>query len=111
MNLTNAPFTRTADFLSPRFREATSHPQSPSPGSVRLSADFIQPPVKRPCPYSDRQIQILRMLADGYSSEGVAEHLGISRETVRTHRQHILRRSNRPNMIASVTEALRAEWI
>ena len=111
MNLNNAPFTRTSDFLSPRFREATSHPKSPSPGSVRLSADFIQPPAKRPCPYSERQIEILGMLAEGYSSGAVAERLGISRETVRTHRQHILRRSSRPNMIASVTEALRAEWI
>ena len=111
MKFTNPPLTRTSDFLSPRFREATSHPASPSPGSVRLSPDFIQPPAKRPCPYSNRQLQILSMLAEGYSSEGVAERLNISRETVRTHRQHILRRSDRPNMIASITEALRAEWI
>ena len=111
MNQHNAPFTQTADFLSPRFREATSHPKSPSPGSVRLSEEFIQPPARRHCPYSNRQLEILGLLAEGYSSEGVAEQLDISRETVRTHRQHILRRSNRPNMIASITEALRAKWI
>lgn len=111
MHTHHGPLTRTSDYLSPRFRESTSHPKSPSPGSMRLSSDFLQPPAKRPCPYSDRQLEILGMLAEGYSSEGVAEQLQISRETVRTHRQHILRRSDRPNMIASITEALRAEWI
>ena len=111
MNLRNAPFTQSADFLSPRFREATSHPKSPSPGSVRLSPEFLPTPERRRCPYSSRQLEILGLLAEGYSSQAVAEALEISRETVRTHRQHILRRSDRPNMIASVTEALRARWI
>lgn len=111
MTLTNAPLTRTSDFLSPRFREATSHPKSPSPGSVRLSPEFIHAPAQRTCPYSRRQLEILGLLAEGYTSVDVAQRLRISRETVRTHRQHILRRSERPNMIASITEALRAEWI
>ena len=111
MKPSTAPLTRTADFLSPRFREATSHPKSPSPGSVRLSSEFLGAPARRNCPYSTRQLEILGLLAEGYSSEGVAEVLQISRETVRTHRQHILRRSDRPNMIASITEALRAKWI
>jgi len=40
--------------------------------------------------FSDREIQIIKLLAKGLSSKLISEHLAISVETVRTHRKNIL---------------------
>lgn len=111
MNITTAPLTRSADFLRPSLREVSARREAAPGLSVRPVPNASPAHVERRCPYSERQLQILELLAEGHTSEAVASRLHISRETVRTHRQHILRRSGRPNMIASITEALRAGWI
>lgn len=41
------------------------------------------------CGLSEREAEVLGLLADGYSTEGMAEKLGISPGTVGTHRKHI----------------------
>jgi PAS domain S-box-containing protein len=42
-------------------------------------------------PLTPRQLQVLKMLAGGCSTSGIADRLHISRETVRNHVRHILR--------------------
>ena len=63
------------------------------------------------CPFSDRQLQILRLLAEGRTTAEISEALFISSDTVRTHRQHILQRSENANMTATVVNCVRRGWI
>lgn len=63
------------------------------------------------CPFSDRQLQILRLLAEGRTTAQVSKSLFISADTVRTHRQHILQRSSHENMTSTVVECVRKGWI
>lgn len=63
------------------------------------------------CPYSNRQLEILKLLAEGKKTAEISNSLFISVDTVRTHRQHILQRSVRSNMTATVVDCVRKGWI
>lgn len=63
------------------------------------------------CPFSSRQIEIIRLLAEGKTTTDISKALFISADTVRTHRQHILQRSGSTNMTATVVDCVRKGWI
>jgi HD-GYP domain-containing protein (c-di-GMP phosphodiesterase class II) len=44
---------------------------------------------QRPAGLSEREVEVLRLLAEGLSNRGIAERLFISRRTAETHVQHI----------------------
>lgn len=46
---------------------------------------------------SRREIEIVKLLAQGYSSKCIADKLNISFNTVNTHRQHIIKKTNTRN--------------
>ena len=106
---------------APRFALCLRHRNSPTvleSAPVRGFAEEASYSVDAPqdvdmavCPYSDRQLQILRLLAEGLTTNAVATRLHISVDTARTHRQHILSRSERANMIAVVVDCARRGWI
>ena len=56
---------------------------------------------------SARQSQILQMLADGRQTEAVANELGLSTETVRTHTKRILAKLNASTRTQAVAIGLR----
>lgn len=60
---------------------------------------------------TDRQRQILQMFADGAHTEKVANALGLSTETVRTHTKRILAKLNASTRTHAVAVALRAQVI
>ncbi len=62
------------------------------------------------CPFSSRQLEILKLLAEGKKTAQIAESLFISVDTVRTHRQHILQKSAHANMTATVVDCVRKGW-
>lgn len=39
---------------------------------------------------SERQRQVLRLVADGFSNQQIADHLEIALETVKSHVKHVL---------------------
>lgn len=43
-------------------------------------------------PLSDRELQVLQLLAQGASASKIGEHLNISPDTVRTHRRNLRRK-------------------
>jgi DNA-binding CsgD family transcriptional regulator len=57
---------------------------------------------------SRRELDVLRLLAEGHPYRVIAEKLVISDETVRSHVKRILRKTGQPNRTAAVTAALRA---
>lgn len=60
---------------------------------------------------TERQRQILQMYADGAHTERVAETLGLSTETVRTHTKRILAKLNSRTRTHAVAEAIRHQVI
>lgn len=60
---------------------------------------------------SDREIEILKLVADGLSSKQVADKLFLSELTVNTHRRNMLKKTNQPNVAALVNFAKQNQWI
>jgi DNA-binding NarL/FixJ family response regulator len=54
-----------------------------------------------------RETQILQFMADGHSSEDIAEEMGISRHTLRTHVQNILFKLKVHSKLEALAEAIR----
>jgi DNA-binding NarL/FixJ family response regulator len=54
-----------------------------------------------------RQFEVLGLLAEGCSTDEIAQHLGVSAETVRNHVREILRRLGVHSRIAAVATARR----
>ena len=54
-----------------------------------------------------RETEILQLMADGYSPEGIAEQIGISRHTLRTHIQNVLFKLKVHSKLEALAEAIR----
>jgi two-component system invasion response regulator UvrY len=57
-------------------------------------------------PFSDREHEILRLIASGKTSEQIAERLKISHLTVKAHRRNMMRKLNVNNAAELVSKAL-----
>lgn len=57
---------------------------------------------------TDRELVILKFASDGMSKEQIAEWLGISTHTVRTHRANIHRKLGTKTWHGAVAQAMRA---
>jgi len=77
-----------------------------------------EPPYKKPLPpgnreepatrpLTEREIEILRLIAKGLSNNEAARVLTLSRATVRTHLEHIYEKLEVTNRVEAVTEGLR----
>ncbi len=58
-----------------------------------------------------RELQIIRCIADGMKSHEISERLGISFETVQTHRKNILHKYNLGSSAELIAYALKHGWI
>jgi DNA-binding NarL/FixJ family response regulator len=63
-----------------------------------------EPPTR---PLTDREVEILRLIAKGLSNNEAAQVLDLSRATVRTHLEHIYDKLEVTNRVEAVTEGLR----
>lgn len=54
---------------------------------------------------SERELDVLRLLAEGHPNREIAEQLFVSEATVKTHVQHILRKLHAENRTAAVAAA------
>ena len=57
-------------------------------------------------PFSDREHEILRLIASGKTSEQIAERLKISHLTVKAHRRNMMRKLNVNNAAELITKAI-----
>lgn len=70
---------------------------------------FSAPPSATPrleSPFSDREAEILKMIASGKTSDQIAERLSISPLTVKAHRRNMMRKLKVNNAAEMVTKAL-----
>ncbi|MBA9827468.1 helix-turn-helix transcriptional regulator [Burkholderia contaminans] len=65
----------------------------------------------RPDPFSSREREILNLLAAGMSDKQVARALGISDQTARKHRAHLLGKTGSPNICALLHTAVLSGWL
>ena len=60
---------------------------------------------------SDRQVEVLKKIAEGYTTKQISENLFISEPTVNTHRRNLLKKLNVPNEKFLVRYAIREGYI
>lgn len=60
---------------------------------------------------SDREMDIVRYLAEGYKSREIAEKLFISENTVRTHRRNLLRKFELRTSSELIAMAVKLKWL
>jgi DNA-binding NarL/FixJ family response regulator len=84
-----------------RVPEDPGAPQKPEPLPPGIREE---PPFR---PLTEREIEILRLIAKGLSNNEAARVLGVSRATVRTHLEHIYDKLEVTNRVEAVTEGLR----
>jgi DNA-binding NarL/FixJ family response regulator len=58
-------------------------------------------------PLSDREKEILQLIAKGVSNSEAARLLNLSKATIRTHLEHIYRKLEVTNRVEAVTEGIR----
>jgi DNA-binding NarL/FixJ family response regulator len=68
-------------------------------------------PLQAPTPLSDRETEILQLVARGASNSEAAKQLGLSSSTIRTHLEHIFQKLEVSGRVEAVTEGLRMGWI
>ena len=95
----SAPPSRRSSGRSP----ATPVPRSPSSPAIRLAADggtylnprlgarlaATPPPAGPPDDLSEREIEVLRLIALGHTNGEIASQLYLSVRTIESHRAHI----------------------
>jgi DNA-binding NarL/FixJ family response regulator len=64
-----------------------------------------------PLKLSDREIEIVRLVAEGFSAKQIADHLCLSIHTVNTHRKNIMAKLNVNNTAGLVMYAIRENII
>jgi DNA-binding NarL/FixJ family response regulator len=65
------------------------------------------PPDPDPNPLSERETEILQLIAKGVSNSEAAKVLGLSKATIRTHLEHIYKKLEVTNRVEAVTEGIR----
>ncbi len=62
-------------------------------------------------PLSDRELEVARLIAAGYSNKQMASELGISHNTVARHVANIMRKMEAGNRTEAVLNAIRQQLI
>jgi NarL family two-component system response regulator LiaR len=85
--------------------EPSLHPKIAQKVLQELSLPSDRPPT--PDPLTEREEQVLRLVAKGLSNQEIAEQLVIAEVTVRTHVSHILSKLHLANRVQATLYALR----
>lgn len=63
-------------------------------------------PILKVKPLSERELQILALIVEEHTSKEIAEQLGISKQTVDTHRLHIMEKTGAQTLVGLIKYAL-----
>jgi DNA-binding CsgD family transcriptional regulator len=85
-----------------------------SRSGLYLAATDVQPTARAPGEFSrlsKRELEVMRLVAEGRTNAGIGRRLLISEGTVKTHVQNIMRKLETSNRAELVTKWLRAEGV
>jgi len=74
------------------------------------TGDYLTPPVP-PSPLSGTQMEILRLIAAGFSNREIAVRVYLSENTVKSHVQEIFRKLDVDNRVQAALRASREGWL
>lgn len=57
--------------------------------------------------YSDQELMVIALIAEGNTNAEVADYLNIAENTVKTHRRNILKKSNAANFYQVISRCIR----
>ena len=80
----------------------------------KLIGELNQPPPELPPsgePLTDREVDVLKLIAQGLSNMDIAAELSISERTVRTHITHILDKLHLANRTQAALYAMREGFV
>lgn len=80
----------------------------PPGGSGKRNAAVDNP--SRPIPLTEKELRILRAIARGETNSEIAEEIGRSQETVKTHVRHLLEKLGAKSRTHAVNLAWEAGW-
>lgn len=92
-----------ASATAPAVEASAEAPVQAAPDSAAANV-LEDPPLK---PLSDREREILQLIAKGISNSEAARMLNLSKATIRTHLEHIYRKLEVTNRVEAVTEGIR----
>lgn len=78
---------------------------------VKLSRNSLPATVTQPRMLTERELQILHWIAEGYSNKQVANKLALSIYTVKNHVHRILNKLNASDRTHAVRHAMQANWL
>ena len=84
-----------------------SKPPVPVPPSLDRDLAHVKPPL----PLSEREQQVLSMVAEGYSNKTIADQLAISERTVKNHVTNVLVKLQASCRTHAVVTAVRQGWL
>ncbi|MFY0568034.1 response regulator [Archangium lansingense] len=84
---------------------APAAPEAPEPPAAAPSASEASEPLLKPL--SNRETELLQLIAKGVSNSEAARLLNLSKATIRTHLEHIYRKLEVTNRVEAVTEGIR----
>jgi len=64
-----------------------------------------------PCPLTPRQLDVVRLAAEGLIKREIGERLHLSMDMVKHHMTEVMRRTGTTNTTSAVAAALRRGWI
>ena len=62
-------------------------------------------------PLTDRELQVLSLVAEGFSNKGIASHLRICERTVKNHLTFIMTKLRASDRTHAVVTAVRLGWL
>ena len=68
----------------------------------------MRAPEQNPEPLTERETDVLRLLAQGMSNQEIAQALGVGEQTVKSHVSHILAKLGVPSRTQAALYAIRA---
>jgi len=104
--------TGRAELLSALRQVAAGIPFLGSEMAVRLLNSSAGPGTAEEAKVlSKRELEVLRLVAEGYTNAQIADRLFLSKRTIETHRQHMLEKTGARNTANLVKYALRHGYL
>ncbi len=66
---------------------------------------------KIPCPYSERELEVLNLICHFYNSKEISELLSISRGTVKRHIENMRNKTGSRSLLELAIGAIENKWI